>query len=66
MDPRFAETQVAGVESRWWSEAVGNFAGGHYSHRPVRRVEGNSQVVPQHTRFEVALGTVAVDNLVVD
>lgn len=33
---------------------------------PVRREGDNFQVVPQHMRFEVALGTEAADNLVVD
>lgn len=33
---------------------------------PVRKEGGNFRVVPQRTRFEVALGTEAADNLVVD
>jgi hypothetical protein len=65
-DPHFAEIQVEEVESHWLLEAVDNFAVKHYLHMLVRRVEDNSRVVPQHRHFEVELGTVAVDNLVVD
>lgn len=38
----------------------------HCLHTPERREEDNFQVVQQRTRFEVVLGTEAVDNLVVD
>lgn len=39
---------------------------GHCSRMPVRREEDNFRAVQRHMRFEVALGTEAVDNLVVD
>lgn len=45
---------------------VGNFAVGHCLRMPARRGEDNFQVVQRRTRFEVALGTEAADNLVVD
>lgn len=37
-----------------------------YSRMLVRMVGDNFQVVQRHMRFEVALGTEAADNLVVD
>lgn len=43
-----------------------NFAVGHCSHMPARREGDNFQAVQRRTRFEVALGTEAADNLVVD
>lgn len=45
---------------------MGNFAAEHYSRMPVRMEGDNFQVVHRRMRFEVALGTEAADNLVVD
>lgn len=66
MGLRFAETRAEGVESRWLSEAVDNFVVEHCLHTPERREGDSFRVVQQRTRFEVALGTEAADNLVVD
>lgn len=66
MGPHFVEIQVEGVESRSLSEAVDNFAAEHCSSMLERKEGDNFRVVQQRTHFEVALGTEAADNLVVD
>lgn len=43
-----------------------NFAAEHCSRTPERREGDNFRVVQRRTRFEVALGTEAADNLVAD
>lgn len=45
---------------------MGNFAAEHCLRTPERKEGDNFRVVQRHTHFEVALGTEAADNLVVD